>query len=165
MATEASAPVIKPYVESDQREIVRVLFVGVISGILVPLLGILIANFFIKPIFCAASSGGVCVYGGSVTAYHTAEILVGLAAVAVFANWGVFRPLPLVVAVTISLWGLRLALESLNSTSFPEYFTYSILLSGLCYLLFFWLMRLRSFAFSIILSGAAALAIYLAVSS
>lgn len=164
-AAEVNTPVIKPYVESDQREMVRVLFVGVLSGISIPLLAMALANFLIGPVFCTNSDTGICVYDGSVTAYHTAAILAGLVGVAVFANWGIFRPLPLVVAVTASLWGLRLALENLNAVSWFEYFTYSVVLYALCYLLFFWLMRLRSFAFSIILSAAATLAIYLTVSS
>jgi hypothetical protein len=159
-AADANQPVLKPYVETDQREFLRVLIVGLLAGIIIPLLGMLITNLLIKPLFCnSGQASGVCAAGGSITGYHTAAIIIGLGAVALFANWGIFRPLPLVLAVTIALWGLQAYLDPLSTGSWLEFFAFSAVLSALCYLLFYWLMRLRNFPLSIIVAIAAVLLI------
>lgn len=159
-AADITTPVLKPYVESDRREFFRVIFVGVLAGIIIPLIGMLISNLLIKPLFCSSGqTTGVCAAGGSVTGYHTAAIIVGLGAIALFANWGIFRPLPLVVAVTISLWGLQAYLDPLSTGNWLEFYVFSVVLSTLCYLLFYWLMRLRNFPLSIIAAIAAVLLI------
>jgi hypothetical protein len=159
MAT-AETPVLKPYVETDKREFLRVLIVGLVAGIVIPLLGMLITNLLIKPLFCnSGQTSGVCAAGGTITGYHTAAIIVGIGAIALFANWGVFRPLPLVLAVTVSLWGLQAYLDPLSTGSWIEFFAFSAVLSTLCYLLFYWLMRLRNFPLSIIAAIAATLLI------
>jgi hypothetical protein len=153
--TDINSPTeLKPYIETDRMEVLRVLIIGLLVGLIVPLLGIAIANGLISPIFCNANqSFSICASGG-VVAYHTAGIVVALAVVALFANWSVFRPLPLVMAATIAMWGFKKFVEPLT-TNWIEYYALSMLLTGLCYLLFFWLLRLRNFPLSIILTTAA----------
>lgn len=144
--------VLKPYVETDRMEIIRVGMVGLAAGIIVPLLGLAIANWFITPVFChAGESFSICASGG-VVAYHTAAVIVALAVIVLFANWGIFRPLPLVIAATIGMWGFKKFVEPLAASGWLEYFLFSMVLSTLCYLLFFWLLRLRNFPASIILT-------------
>jgi hypothetical protein len=156
-AAEITTPVLKPYVESDSREFFRIIFVGVLAGIIIPLIGLLITNLLIKPLFCnGGQTTGVCAADGAITGYHTAAIIVGLGAIALFANWGIFRPLPLVLAVTVSLWGLQAYLDPLSTGSWLEFYVFSVVLSALCYLLFYWLMRLRNFPISIISAVIAA---------
>lgn len=161
MAETDSTLTLKPYVAAERGEMLRILLVGVLAGVVVPLLGILIDTIFVKPVFCnSAQTTGVCIDGGNVTAYHTAAIIVGLAVVAVFASWGIFRPLPLVVAVTVALWGYRAHFGALTAGNGLEFYAYLALLSALCYGLFYWLMRLRNFPASLILSAAATVFIY-----
>lgn len=152
--TDINTPTeLKPYVESDRMEILRVLLVGVIAGLVVPLLGVAISNGLINPIFCHSNANtfSICASGG-VVGYHTAAIIVALAVVALFANWGVFRPLPLVLATTIAMWGFKKFVDPLTSGSWLEYYAFSIVLTALCFLLFYWLLRLRNFPLSIILT-------------
>ncbi len=161
MAETDSVQVLKPYVAAERGEMLRVLLVGLLTGVIVPLIGVLIANLFIKPVFChSGETTGVCVAGGNVTAYHTAAIIVGLAVVAVFASWGIFRPLPLVAAVTIALWGYRSHLGALTAGNGVEFYVFIAVLSALCYGLFYWVMRLRNFPASLILSAGAVALIY-----
>jgi hypothetical protein len=166
MAEIDSTQVLKPYVAAERGEMLRVLITGLVAGILVPLIGALIASFVIKPAFCGTGqTAGICADGGNITAYHTAAILVGLAITAIFASWAIFRPLPLVVAVTIALWGFRAHFSTLATGSGWEYYVYLALLSALCYGLFYWLMRLRNFPASLILSAIAAGFIYWTLTS
>jgi hypothetical protein len=156
-ATDTVNPptILKPYVETDRMEILRVALVGAIVGLLVPLLAIAIANWFIDPVFCRSNqSFSICSSGG-IVAYHSAAIIVAMAVIALFANWGVFRPLPLVIAATIAMWGFKKFVDPLTSTSWVEYYVFSMILTLLCYLLFYWLLRLRNFPLSIILTAGA----------
>jgi len=141
---------LKPYMMTDRMEILRVVIVGVIAGILVPLLGVAIANGVISPIFCHANEGFAICADGGVVAYHISAIIIALIAVALFANWGVFRPLPLVLAATIAMWGFKKFVDPLTSGGWFEYYLFSVLLTALCFLLFYWLLRLRNFPLSII---------------
>lgn len=149
---------LKPYMQTDRMEILRVLITGVLAGILVPLLGNIIANGFITPVFCNAGQDfGICASGG-VVAYHVSAIIIAMIVVALFANWGVFRPLPLVLAATIAMWGFKKFVDPLAAQSVFEYFAFSAVISAIAYLLFYWLLRLRNFPMSIILTiGATAL--------
>jgi hypothetical protein len=146
---------LKPYIETDRMEVMRVGLIGLVVGLAVPLLGLAIANGLIAPIFCNANQDFSICSSGGVVAYHSAAIVVALAVVALFANWGVFRPLPLVVAATISLWGFKKFLEPLASNSWFEYYALSMLLTAVIYLLFYWLLRLRNFPLSILLAAGA----------
>lgn len=153
--TDINSPTeLKPYIETDRMEVLRVAVVGLLVGLFVPLLGIAIANGLIAPVFCNTNQDfSICASGG-VVAYHTAGIIVALAVVALFANWGVFRPLPLVLAATISMWGFKKFVEPLT-TNWVEYYALSMVLTALCFMLFFWLLRLRNFPLSIILTTVA----------
>jgi hypothetical protein len=153
VTTTSTTTRLKPYIETDRMEIMRVGLVGLLVGLVVPLLGVAITNGLIGPIFCHANTNtfNICSSGG-VVGYHTAAVIVALAVVALFANWGVFRPLPLVLAATIAMWGFKKFVDPLTSGSWMEYCAFSIILTSLCYLLFYWLLRLRNFPLSIILT-------------
>lgn len=147
--------ILKPYVETDRMEVLRVALIGAIVGLLVPLFALAIANWFIDPVFCRSNqSFSICSSGGTV-AYHSAGIIVAMAVIAIFANWGVFRPLPLVIAATIAMWGFKKFVDPLTSGNWVEYYLFSMVLTMLCYLLFYWLLRLRNFPASILLTAAA----------
>lgn len=141
---------LKPYIETDRMELLRVAIIGALVGITVPLLGIAIANGLISPIFCHANEGFAICASGGVVAYHIAAIVAALAVIGLFANWGIFRPLPLVLAVTIAMWGFKKFVDPLTSGSWLEYYAFSLLLTMLCFLLFYWLLRLRNFPLSIL---------------
>ncbi|HSE61585.1 MAG TPA: hypothetical protein VLA88_04810 [Candidatus Saccharimonadales bacterium] len=153
--TPNSSTILKPYLETDRMEVFRVGLVGVIVGLIVPLLALAIANWFIDPIFCRSNQSFSICNSGGIVAYHSAAIIVAMAVIAIFANWGVFRPLPLVIAATIAMWGFKKFVDPLTSGNWVEYYLFSMALTALSYLLFYWLLRLRNFPASIILTAIA----------
>jgi hypothetical protein len=157
--TVTTQTIVKPYIETDRMEILRVIIVGVIVGIAVPLLAQAIANWFIEPVFCRSSQAFSICSSGGIVAYHSAAIIVAMTIIALFANWGVFRPLPLVIAATIAMWSFKKFVDPLTSGNWVEYYLFSMALTALCYVLFYWLLRLRNFPASIILTGLATAAI------
>lgn len=152
------APDTEVYLPIDHMEVARLAILGVVVGILVPLFALLIANYFIGPVFCrSADSFSVCSSGG-VLAHHISAVIVGMMAVALLANWGVFRPLLVVVAVTIAMWGLQKYLGPMGSGNWTEYFAFSAALHGIGYVAFYWLLRLKSFPISVLLTGVGVVA-------
>ena len=158
MAEYDATEVMAPYVAAERSEMVRVALTGLIAGVVVPLIDSLLANWLFKPFLCAGDqTSGICTDGGIVTAFHTALILVGVAAITIFASWGVYRPLPLLVGVTVALWPYRSEISAANGT---EYVLIFMLVSTLTYGLLYWIMRLRSFILSMVLGALATWLIY-----
>lgn len=154
MTDVQASPQLKPYMHAPRAEVIRVFITGLIAGGLVPLLGLAIANGIIASVFCNAGQDfSVCSSGG-VVAYHIAAIIVGMVVVAIFASWGVFRPLPLILAATIAMWGFKKFVDPLSG-HVVEYFAFSMALTAFLYLLFYWLLRLRHFPLSIVLTASA----------
>lgn len=151
------------YVRSSRGEVLKVLLLGLAVGLLVPLLSFLLERFFIEPVFCrSADSFGVCATGG-LTAYYIATALVSVLAIVLLANWQVFRPLLIVVGVAASLWGLKKYSGDVASASGLEFYLFSAVIFALAYLLFYWVMRIRTFVISVILAVGLVIAIRLAL--
>lgn len=101
--TETPAPKYDSY-PLDVMSIVKLFVIGAVSGAAGWLLYLVIARYFIDPVFCQnAETFAVCKNGGTI-AWATAHIIVMAAAVAVLARFAVYRPLLVVLAVFISLW-------------------------------------------------------------
>lgn len=151
--------VLGPHVEVTRAEIIRIAVLGALAGVLIPLIANLVATYFIDPVFCRTNpSDSICNSAG-VIAYHSAAIVVAFAAVALLANWGVYRALLLVIVVTIAMWGLRKYADPLASASLLEFTGFSVLLHALSYVLFYWLLRFRNFPFSLIVAAVAVVVI------
>src|SRR6266550_780442 len=158
--TVPQAPVVidtesRAVIEPTGVEVLRVGLLGALVGLFVPLLSWLIGKFFIQPVFChSGDSLGLC-SSGNLTPYYVATVIVTVVAVALLANWQVFRPLLIAVAAAAALWGLRKYLNDVANSNWVEYYGSSVLLYAVMYLLFYWLLRLRSFAVSVILTVVA----------
>ena len=135
-----------------QVEGVKIAALGLIVGILVPLLSFLATQYFIQPVFChATNTYGVCNNAG-LTAYYISTVLISALATIILVNWQVFRPLLIAVAAAAALWGLQQAIGELARQSWLEYGLLSAITFMFTYLLFYWLMRVRSFVASVLLS-------------
>jgi hypothetical protein len=141
------------YVPASRNEVIKVVILGLIVGLAVPLLSLLLENYFIVPVFCNGAGDGfnICSSGG-VVANHIAAIIVGFAAFAVLMHWAVYRALLLVVAATIAMWGLKKYADPLTVGSWIEYFLFSALLYAVAYTFFYWILRLHNFVVSLILT-------------
>ncbi len=135
------------YLPVSRVDIIRVAATGAVAGVLTGLFGWLLNRYFIEPVFCrTADSAGVCAAGGGIS-FYVATLAVATLAVAALARFAIYRPLLVVVGATASLWGLNVYLGKLSS--WLEYGMWLVVLFGLGYLLFYWLMRLRNFGWSV----------------
>ena len=147
------------FLQPTRREFVRVCILGAAIGLLIPLIGFLLEKFFIEPVFChTTNSFGVCATGGLV-AYYISATLLGVAAIVLLANWQVFRPLLIVFATAAALWGLQKYLPNMTVNGSVEYYSFSMIFYALAYLIFYLLLRIRSFGISIVLTIAVVAAI------
>src|SRR6266498_2376538 len=146
-----------PTIESDSKilvvpetiDMLRVGILGLLAGILIPLISWLIQRYFIGPVFCHETTAlGVCA-AGDMTTYYIATVIMTVIAVALLANWQIFRPLLIAVAAASALWGLQRYLGDTAVKAGWEYYTSSGLMYALVSLLFYWLLRLKSFALSV----------------
>lgn len=148
----ASADLIPAYYPVERQEGIKVIALGFMLGLAIPLLGWMISTWIIEPVFCKADSAFVFCATGGLWGYHIAAVLLSAAAVAILAGWTVYRPLIISLASLMSLWGLQFYLAPIFTLSGAEYYITSAILFAGTYFLFYWLMRLRNFAFSIALA-------------
>lgn len=141
------------YISMPRGEIIKVVTVGLLAGVLVPLATYMLSTYFIEPVFCQAGSEAqnIC-SSGAVIANHIAAVIVAVIAFAVMTRWGIYRALLLVAAVTLALWGLQKYAAPLTAGYWLEYYLFSALLYGLAYMAFYWLLRLKHFVASSILT-------------
>lgn len=146
--SENNSAIIMP----EKIEMLKVGLLGTVSGVVVPFIAWLVQKFLLAPIFCrAAASSGVC-SPNDMTAYYIAVVIVAAIVVSQMANWQVFRPLLVVAATASALWGLQgFTMDTIAHAGW-EYYMSSALIYAAALLLFYWLLRLRSFAGSVILS-------------
>ena len=152
-----------PIIENDSRilvvpesiDMLRVGILGLLAGLFIPLISWLLQRYFIEPVFCRETTAlGVCA-PSDLTTYYIATVIMTVIAVAVLANWQVFRPLLIAVAAASALWGLQRYLGDTFAKAGWEYYLSSGIIYALVFLLFYWLLRLKSFMLSIGLCVAA----------
>jgi hypothetical protein len=169
MAVEAVPQI--PTTEEDSNvlispewiDLIRVGILGLVVGVLIPALGWLLQKFLIAPIFCKeATTLAVCT-SGDLTTYYIATVVLSVVAVALMANWQVFRPLLVAVAAASALWGFQRYVGDTVSHAGVEYYISSAVLYAVAFLLFYWILRLKSFALSVILTVVAVILIRLAL--
>lgn len=132
-----------PYADVARDGVIRMVVFGLGFGILVALLSVAIANLVIEPLFCnSTDSFSVCANGGDYAAYSATLLVNGFAAW-VLIRYGVFRPLLIVLAATITLWGLHPYIAQL---SWFEYGLWTALLYSLSYTFFYLVSHIRNFA-------------------
>jgi hypothetical protein len=133
----------------DFRSLLVLFIVGALSGALGWLLYLGIANYFVEPVFCrSAETFAICRNGGAI-AWVVAEVMVLAAAVAAMAKLAVYRPLLVVLAVFVSLWGLYAWLGSMSWYSGMLWHT---VLFAIAFAVFGWMARANSFLIAVLAS-------------
>lgn len=146
------------YHEANRNEALKVAFTGALVGVLIPLLGWVLSQLALRPILCQDPTASACGMVDPI-GYYAATVIVTAAAVPVLASGGVFRGLLVAVSAGVALWGLQNYVPALVGGSWLEYGLFSAVLFGLAYALFYWLMRLRNFGLSLVISLAVVLAV------
>lgn len=148
----------KVLVIPEGKELLRVALLGVVVGVVTPLLAWLMQKYFVNPIFCRETTVGIC-SAADATTYYVSTVVLAVVAIALMANWQIFRPLLIALAAAATLWGMQRYVGDVIARSGWEYYAASAGLYALTYVLFYWLMRLRSFVLSIILTVIAVVAL------
>ena len=129
------------FVSLEPRKAVSVALTGAGVGVVVWLLALLLGNYVLNPILCHGSQAMKCVPASQYGEMFASVIGAG-AGLFFLVRLQVFRPLLVVLAAIVSLWGLVSIADLMP--------WYGVLLSCaalymLSYLAFTWLARLRSF--------------------
>jgi hypothetical protein len=120
-----------------KRDFFIVFLIGFITGSIIWTLERILSVYIFIPLFC---SGGNCAVATQ-TAYEVATLSTAALGLAMLIRYRLPRPLLIVIAVTIALWGLsQLPFFSTGIVSVIS----MMVLYGLSYSLFMWIMRIRN---------------------
>jgi hypothetical protein len=121
--------------------------VGAAVGFFGWLLTVALHNWVLSPIFCrSADTVSVCSNSG-LTAWIIASIVVGIAGLLMLIQANVFRPLLVVLAAIITLWGVGLWFVPL---AWWVGLLWQTGLFALAYALYTWLVSIEKFAYAMI---------------
>lgn len=126
-------------IELNLNQLIQVAILGAVVGVVAWLLSLFIGQLVLTPVMCGegstdCSATGV---GGAI-----ASILAGLVGLMGLVRLSVYRPLLIVLAAVVSLWGLS---NWVNGLAWFEALSWSVLLYGFAYAAFAWLVRPRPF--------------------
>ena len=134
-------------IELSPQTLIQVAVLGAGLGILSWLLTLLVRQIVFVPLFCGDPSNSLCV-GATGGAGVIALLLTMIAGLLGLVRLGVYRPLLVVLAVGVSLWGIAGWTANLF---WVESLLWSVLLYLLVYVAFTWLVRPRSFPLTVVL--------------
>lgn len=134
-------------IDMRANTIIQVVLLGVILGAITWLLTLLLERFVITPIFCGDSGNGICMNVGTV-AGNVALVFTAIGGLLGLIRLGVYRPLLVVIASSIVLWGLA---GWASGLLWYETLAWTVLLYAIVYTAFSWLVRPRFFLVAIIL--------------
>jgi hypothetical protein len=121
---------------------------------------LLVQNFFIANVFCrSADDFAVCANGGTV-AWSVAFVIVGVVSVFALVRSSVYRPLLVVLAAFVALWGIAPWLAPL---AWYWAAVWNIVLFALAYALFAWLATIERFLYSFIATAIVVVLVRLAL--
>lgn len=152
---------IDPLVPMSTRELITVIVAGLATGIVIFLIAYVLNKFVFGSVLCRPQNSSDC---SSAPAYAmiVAIILGSIGGLATLARLRVYRPLLVVIATAISLWGIGSLTQGL-----PWYGALLLIagMFGLTNGLYAWVVRIRSFIFTIVVSVLLIVAIRLALVS
>ena len=122
------------------RDLAMVILLGAIAGLLTWVLSWLLGNYVFTAILCGG--GDTRCASAPMYAEITATVIVAIVALVALVRLRVFRPLLVVIAATVSLWGM---IGMLSSLAWYWVMLASILLYAVAYGLFVWVVRIRLF--------------------
>jgi len=143
------------------RQVVQVAIAGLMVGLLTWGLTWLVSTYVLSGLLCGGGATMQCV---SALQYSemTATILTAGGGLFLFVRLQVFRPLLVVLAATVSLWGIITM-----ATGVQEYIVglMCAVLFMLAYVLFAWVVRIRLFWLAMVLIVAVVVAVRLMLSA
>ena len=150
---------IDPLVPMTGRELVSVIVSGIAVGAVAWVLYYLLNMYVFSAVLCRPQAPADCSNAPGY-AMTVAVIIASIAGLAVLARMRVYRPLLVVLAAAISLWGFQHIISGMQwYVALPVV----ALLFGFSYGLYTWLGRLRSFILAVVISIILVVAVRLAL--
>lgn len=119
----------------------QIALAGAAAGFVLWLMTMLVKQVILVPLFCGDANAAMCL-GAPGAASSIATILAGVVGLMGLVRVGAYRPLLIVIAALISLWGL-----GAWTSAMPWYtaLAWAIIMYGLAYVAFAWFARIRPF--------------------
>lgn len=158
---DTAAPATKDtstFVPVTASDMLRSFLVGVLVGVITTGLFYLLNHFIFGAALCRAGIQGCS--SAPLYSWIIATVVGVIGGIIALAKAGIYRPLPVAIAVSIALWGM---FGGLADAKWYWGLVVGAVLFGLAYLLFAWLSRMRSFIISLIILAIVAIAIRLIV--
>lgn len=143
-----------PFAHFTRRTVLGVLLTALIAGIITLVLTLAIDKVVLQPAICRAGDLAGCTQSTAL-AYHIAAVIAGIVGVVMLVQASVYRPLLVVLAVTISLWNVFSSF--LIGAPWALQLLALIVLNALAYMTFSWLLRTYNFAIALVSTFAVAL--------
>lgn len=141
---EESQPQFMPMLN---RDLAKVIFMGALVGFGVWMLSDLFARFVFEPILCQGD-GARC----SVSSQYgmiVATVLLAIVTLIALVRFRIFRPMLVVLATTLSLWGLT---ELVQPLAWYWAAIACVALYALAYGVYVWVVRVRAFWLALVLT-------------
>ncbi len=145
--TSESSELFGGFIEMPQQQIIQIALFGAVLGAVAWVVALLIKQAILGPLFCGDPASSACVNAPG-TATTIAGVLTGVVGLLGLVRLSVYRPLLIVLAAVVSLWGIGTWTAHLP---WYEALSWSVLLYALTYLAFSWLVRPRMFAPAVII--------------
>ncbi|NCU38049.1 hypothetical protein EOL96_03285 [Candidatus Saccharibacteria bacterium] len=139
---------VSPLVGMSIRDMVGTLVVGLFVGLVVAGVAYLMNLYVFGAVLCRPQSPTECSQAPAY-AMVVAMVIGAIVGIVGLVKLRVYRPLLIVLAATISLWGLHTLVDNM---AWYIAFPIMTILFGLVYALFAWIARVRSFVLTIVLA-------------
>lgn len=123
----------------SKQSFLRIFSLLIVSGVVIWLLALAFDKLMIGPVFCSNGDNISICANSTIIASYVALVLAGIMLVPLLAVFGVKRPLLVVIAATISLWGTTLWANG----SWLLSLLWVLAATVLVYLALIWLNRIR----------------------
>lgn len=150
-----SVPRVSAIVSMQSRELMSTVLVGIAVGIIVALVAYLMNKWVFGVVLCRPQSPTECSLAPNY-AMIVAMVVGAIGGLVGLARLRIYRPLLIVLAVTIALWGVTAALGGL---AWYWLVVAMALLFGFTYGLFAWVSRVRSFILAVVIAVVLVVAI------
>lgn len=140
------------------RALISIGLIGVLIGVVTYALYLVLLHLVFEPIMCRDSVALVRCGSKESVSSGVAIVLASMVGLVFLVRERVYRPLLVILAVALAMWGLFVAVASL------PWLTATLIVAitfALCYMLFAWLVQPNSLAISLILATLAVVAVRL----
>ena len=146
-----------PLVWMTMRDLFMAIIIGMATGLATIGISMLMNRFVFAAVLCRTDTSGDCSNAPLYSAI-VAMVIGAILALIVLARVRTFRPLLVVIAASVSLWGMYIFTEPL--VWYLELIIAAVLY-GLAFGIFSWVARIRSFILSVVVSLVVIVAIRL----